>query len=295
MDVTVAHLRSFLAVAEELHFGRAAERLNVSPSSLSEHVAALERRLGKTLFQRTSRNVSLSAEGRQLIPLAENAVRAVDDVIFWARSDIGRPELRIGIAVFSTQSRQILTAARNEMPEIEWHIKQLGFSDPYRALLDRTVDCALIPGAGTVPPTIHATPLWSDPCVLIVADSHPLAARESVTVAELVDQTFVTVGDARTSDRWLGDVLRDAPRTLPTAHNFDEVLELCAAGIGVNVAGALGARIYQRPGVRFVPIADLDDRPTHLCVGAGRSTPALRRFTRLAVRVAQSASSGFAE
>ncbi|MQY24181.1 LysR substrate-binding domain-containing protein [Nocardia macrotermitis] len=292
MDVTVAHLRSFLAVAEELHFGRAAERLNVSPSSLSEHVATLERRLGRTLFVRTSRSVSLSGDGKQLIPLARNAVRAVDEVVGWARSDQGA-ELRVGVAVFSPQSRAILTAARAEMPEIQWQVKQLGFSDPYRALLDRTVDCALIPDDGAVPEAIRATPLWTDSCVLIVADGHPLASREAVTVAELVDQTFVTVSDARTSDRWLGDALRDAPRTLPIAHNFDEVLELCAAGIGVNIAGAHGSHIYQRPGVRFVPISDLDERPTHLCVGVQQSTPALRRFTKLAVRVAR--SSGFAE
>lgn len=141
------------------------------------------------------------------------------------------------------------------------------------------------------PRRVHATALWSDSCVLIAADSHPLADRDSVSVADLTDQTFVTVGDASTSDYWLGEALRDAPRTLPIARSFDEILELCAAGIGVNVAGAAGSHIYRRPGVRFVPISDLDERPTYLCVAKGRSSVALRRFAKLAV----SASSGFTE
>lgn len=280
-------------MAEELHFGRAAERLNVSPSALSEHVATLERRFGRTLFVRTSRSVNLSHDGAALLPLAQRAVRAVDDVVIWAHSGMDRPRIRVGISVFSPAFRAIFAAAHHEMPEIDWQVTQLGLVDPFRALRDGETDCALIPVSGAPPPRIIATPLWTDACVLIVAEDHPLAARDEVQIADLLDQTFVTVGDNATSDRWLGAALVDAPRTLPIAHNFDEVIELCAAGIGVNIAGASGALLYQRPGVRFIPISDLDERPTYLCIARGRSTAMLRQFTELAVRVA--GSSGFAE
>ncbi|BBY17000.1 LysR family transcriptional regulator [Mycolicibacterium litorale] len=286
MDVTVAHLRSFLAVAEELHFGRAAEALRVSPSSLSEHIATLERRTGRALFTRTSRSVALTDDGRRLIPLAQRAVGAMDDVLQWARSDGDRIRLRIGLSVFSPRFRAILAEAHRQFSEIVWEVRQFGFAEPYRPLLTGEVDCAVIPEAAPPPATVAATTLWTEACLLVVADSHPLAARDRVTVDDLTDQTFVGVGDASTFDHWLGDALRDAPRTLSIARNFDEVLELCAAGIGVNVAGAAAAEMYHRPGVRFVPIADLADRPTNLCVAKGRSSPALRKFIRLAVRVA---------
>lgn len=288
VDLTAAHLRSFLAVAEELHFGRAAEKLHVSPSSISEHVATLEHRIGKTLFNRTSRSVTLTEDGVRLLPLAQRAVSAMDEVVAWAKSDAERTSIRVGLAVFSTQFRAIYAAAHQGMPEIDWQITQLGFADPFRAVLDGDVDCALIPAAAPLPRRILATPLWADSCVLIVAETHRLADRTAVGVSELLDETFITVGDASTSAHWLGSVLRDAPRTLPIARNFDEVLELCAAGVGVNVAGASGAEIYQRPGVRFVPISDLEDRMTYLCVAKGRSSAAIRRFTRLAARVAGS-------
>lgn len=285
--MTVAHLRSFLAVAEELHFGRAADALRVSPSSLSEHIATLERRTGRTLFLRTSRSVALTDDGRHLVPLARQAVAAMDEVVRWARSDTERVRVSIGLSVFSPRFRAILAEGRRQMAEIDWRIAQLGFTDPYRALLDGEVDCALIPDVASPPPTVTARTLWTEPCLLVVAEDHPLADRAVVEVADLTDQTFVAVGDTSTSDRWLGDVLRDAPRTLPVARTFDEVLELCAAGIGVNVAGASAAEMYQRPGVRFIPIGDLADRPTNLCLLKGRADPVLRRFADLAVRVSR--------
>lgn len=286
MDVTVAQLRSFLAVAEELHFGRAAERLRVSPSSLSEHVATLERRVGRPLFHRTSRAVVLTDDGKALLPLAHRAVDALDDVTRWARTDTGRSVVRIGVSVFSPRSRTIFAAAHREIPEIDWQLEHLGFGNPFRALRDGTVDCALVPMNGPAPADVTAVELWTEACVLIVADSHPLAARDSVRLADIRDQTFITVADETMSDDWLGDALHDAPRTLPIARSFDEVVELCAAGSGVNVAGASAAQMYQRPGVRFLPIDDLGVRPTYLCVANGRSTPALRRFSTLARRVA---------
>lgn len=282
--MTVAHLRSFLAVAEELHFGRAAQTLRVSPSSLSDHIATLERRTGRALFVRTSRSVTLTDDGVRLLPLAQRAVETMDDVLRWARPDSRRTQLRIGLSVFSPRFRTILSEAHRQMSEVDWQVIQLGFAEPYRALLDGEVDCALIPGAAPPPVTVTATTLWTESCLLVVAESHPLASHSTVEVADLTDQTFVAVGDAPTSDHWLGDVLRGAPRTLPIARNFDEVLELCAAGIGVNVAGASAAQMYQRPGVRFIPIADLADRPTNLCVVKKRSSAAVRQFTRLAVR-----------
>jgi DNA-binding transcriptional LysR family regulator len=288
VDVTVAHLRSFLAVADELHFGRAADALRVSPSALSEHVATLERRVGKALFLRTSRSVELTDDGRRLLPLAQRVIAAMDDVVQWARATEDRVTLRVGTSVFSPRFRDILSTARREIPEIDWQIAQLGFADPYRPLLDGEVDCAMVPAATAPPARVDAAPLWTEPCLLVVAEDHPLAARAAVGVADLLEETFVAVADVPTSDHWLGDQLRRAPRTLPVARNFDEVLELCAAGVGVNVAGASAAQMYQRPGVRFVPIDDLAERPTYLCVLEGRSTPELRRFTELAVRVSQS-------
>ncbi|MGX7697048.1 LysR family transcriptional regulator [Gordonia polyisoprenivorans] len=104
MDLTIVHLRYFLAVAEELHFTRAAQRLHISAPSLSQQIQQLERRTGVTLFRRTSRQVELTADGAALVPLARDAVAAMDTVIAWADSSGTASVLRIGIAASSEMS-----------------------------------------------------------------------------------------------------------------------------------------------------------------------------------------------
>jgi DNA-binding transcriptional LysR family regulator len=268
MDLTIHHLRCFLAVAQELHFGRAASRLHLSPSSLSEQVSALERRLARPLFQRSSRSVELTAQGRELLPLARKAVAAMDEVLGWGGGAAADPRIRVGLMVSSPQFRTIMSAAARELPAVRWEIRQLGFLGSYDALAAAEVDCAFVAEVGQAPaPQFEPVRLWDEGCTLVVAEHHRLAGRGSVRLADLAGETFVAVEDEALSSQWLSAVAApDGPglRTLPVARSFEEVLELCGAGLGVNIAGAPPCTTY-------------------LCLRSGKRPAQLQRFVQLAV------------
>lgn len=290
MDLTVHHLRCFLAVADELHFGRAAAYLHLSPSSLSEQISVLERRLSRPLFHRSSRRVELTEAGRQLLPVARQAVAAMDDVVAWAEDFGTATVLRVGLMVSSPGFRRVMAAAVQRMPRVQWQVRQLGFVGCYEALVRSEVDCAFVVEIGEAPKgDVETLPLWEEGCVAVVAEGHRLAERRSVTLAELAGERFVAVQDEATSSRWLKAVAapgRSALKVLPVARGFEEVLELVGAGVGVNMAGSAAIESYGRPGLRFVPIGDAPTARTYLCLRPGHRPAALEEFARLAVATA---------
>lgn len=289
MNLTIHQLRCFLTVAQELHFGRAAQQLHLSPSSLSEQISALERRLSRNLFHRTSRTVELTDHGRELAPRARAVVEAMDQVLTWARDDSGPAHIRVGLMVSSPGFRAILAAGAREMPDVHWEIRQLGFLGAYKALAQAEVDCIFVSEIGEAPvPEFTSIPLWEEGCALVLHEQHRLAGRSSVRLAELAGETFVTVADEAAAARWLTAVTAAdtaEPRSLPVAHNFEEVLELCGAGLGVNIAGESARATYDGPGIRFVPIQDAPRATTYLYLrGDNRAAP-VEDFARLALDV----------
>lgn len=134
MDVSAQHLRCFLAVAEELNFTRAAARLHLSPSTASEQITLLERRLGRSLFLRSSRSVRCTPAADELLPLARRAVAALDAVVAWATEPDTGSTVVVGVMASSEQFRTLLTAARAAAPGADWRIRQLGFQPPFEAL-----------------------------------------------------------------------------------------------------------------------------------------------------------------
>ncbi|TQN28393.1 DNA-binding transcriptional LysR family regulator [Haloactinospora alba] len=285
MDLTIHHLRCFLAVAQELHFGNAAALLRLSPSALSEQISSLERRLSRPLFDRSSRTVELTDHGRELLPLARRTVAAMDDVLDWGRGDTATPSIRVGLMVSSPGFRTIMATAAREMPHVRWQIRQLGFLGCSEALANGGVDCVFAVEIGRTPaPEFESLLLWEEACVLVTPEQHRLADRTSVRLDELAEETFVSTEDETASQRWLSSVTVDgtAPRLLPVARNFEEILESCSAGQGVNIAGESARETYSRPGVRFIPIVDSPPAATYLYLRRGRHPSPLERFARMA-------------
>lgn len=291
MDLTIHHLRCFLAVARELHFGRAATQLHLSPSALSEQISNLEGRLSHPVFHRSSRTVELTEYGQRLLPLAQEAAAAMDKVLEWGDRAAEEAHLRVGLMVSSTAFRTIMAAAAQQMPRVQWDIRQLGFLHCFDALEKNEVDCAFIIDLGLEPsPRFRSVPLWQEPCVLVASEQHPLAGRETVRLADLAEETFVTIRDTEASTRWFGALngLNGEPRMLAVARNFEEVLELCSAGLGVNIAGIAAADTYTRPGLRFIPIEDAPPATTSLFLRSGTPSPTLDHFIGLATALAGS-------
>ncbi|MBF6328273.1 LysR family transcriptional regulator [Nocardia transvalensis] len=287
MDITVQQARSFLAVAEELNFTRAAHRLHVSPSSLSELVATLERRVDRRLFHRTSRLVELTEAGRALRPLALRLVAAADAVNEWA-SALPPVTVRLGLTVSSPQFRDLFTALTLQRPQVRWRVRYLPFGQGYPALSEGTVDCLFIAEPRRPPAWAEAIPLWSEDVVVVMSEAHPLASRPELSLDDLAGETFVTAEDVQDSEHWLAGIRPggDEPRVLPAAATLDEVLDLCGAGLGVNIAGSAAPYTYARQGIRYVPLRGLAPRTTYLCLRREPRSPELAHLTRISRRAA---------
>ena len=294
MDVTAHQLRCFLTVAEELHFGHAAARLGLRSSSLSEQIATLERKLSRPLFRRSSRNVELTEDGRQLVPLAKESVAAMNAVLAWAEDVAAMADLRVGLMVSHPTSRRILATAAEQMTQVTWHIRQLGFSECYEALLQGDVDCVFVTEIGDAPDLdIEILPLWEEGCVVILSEGHRLAGRTSVELADLAEEVFISDEGRGAPSRWLVAATAPSgftPRLLPVARGVEEVLSLVGAGLVINIAGASARETYARPDLRFVPVIDVPAATTYLCLLPGRLSGVLEKFTRLAVAMAHARS-----
>jgi DNA-binding transcriptional LysR family regulator len=293
VDVSITALQSFCVLAEELHFGKAAARLRMASPSLSQQIARLESQLGVRLFDRTPRKVVLTEAGRELLPLALEARRAHGAVLDWASARSARAEQRLRVGVVAAGAGELTTAVLAEavqrMPGLRLEMRRLGFFDAPAELLAGTVDVAFAPAPLPLPPGVRAREVAEEGRVLVVARDHPLAGRSSVGIAELSDETFIAPagGEQAVLDWWLVDPRPDGrhPRRGPVADDIEGILELCAAGVGVNIAAASVEGHYRRDQVAFVPIRDIPPASIVLLVLEGRDEPEVLAFERIALEL----------
>ena len=274
MDVPIHTLRYFCVLADELHFAAAAARLNISSPSLSQQIARLEATVGARLFERTSRSVSLTEVGAELLPHARAAVEAHDDVVHWIATRWRAPDrvLRIGLVAAGAGplTTAAISSAVEQIPDLRLEMRRVGFFDAEAELMAGRVDAVFAPAPLAVDPArVTAAPLWTEPRVLVTSSSHRLAGRTSVSIDETRDETFIVVsgGDPEILAWWLVDPRPDGshPRRGPAAEDIDGILELCAAGVGVNIAAASAATHYRRPELAFIPIDDIEPATVLLC------------------------------
>ena len=198
VDVELRQLATFVAVAEDGSFTRAADRLHVVQSAVSAGVRKLEDELGANLFDRSTHHVELTDSGRALLPAARAtlaAAQAARDAV-----DEARGGLR-GKVVLGTMQAQgmraidlagLLAAFRAHHPGVEVAIRHSGGStEMAREVLDGRMDLAFVALPGRAPPGLKLIPLASEPIMLAVPAGHPLARRARVELASLRDQTLV--------------------------------------------------------------------------------------------------------
>ncbi|WP_263384728.1 LysR substrate-binding domain-containing protein [Granulicella arctica] len=259
-DVELRHLRYFVAVAEELHFGRAAERLHLSQPPLSQQIRSLESILGYTLFIRTSRSVKLTAAGEAYLERARRTLRNVQRDIEETRS-IGQGEVGslhigfVGSAVLTTLPA-IFRAYRNAYPRVHLHLHESFTADVMQGLENRTLDAGILRDGDAVK-TLHVTTLFSEPYVAVLPTSHPCAHQKTISPGSLRDDPFVyyprTAG-ARAFEKplTLFEEHGFRPRIVQEASHWLTILSLVGAGLGVSVAPACVERIAV-PGVVCIP------------------------------------------
>ncbi|KQV06251.1 LysR family transcriptional regulator [Leifsonia sp. Root112D2] len=291
MDVPIHVVRYFCVLAEELHFGRAAERLSITPPSLSQQISRLEQQIGVKLFDRSSRKVELTAYGSDLLPLARRVQDDHDQILSWARSvrrDRDAPVLKVGLVAASagTLTTAAIAATMNAFPNARIEMRRLGFFDVIDDLEAGRVDVVFGPGPIQVPPRIRSEPIWREPRILVTRSDHRFADRESISILETNDEVFVAVTDGRPEvvDWWLVDPRPDGsrPKRGLTADSVDGLFELVAAGAGVNIAGQSAARQYRRDELAFIPFDDIEPATILLFSLGDTQNPMVKAFRETA-------------
>jgi DNA-binding transcriptional LysR family regulator len=260
----IGELEAFLAVAEERHFGRAAERLLLSPSRVSQLIRRLEGRVGAPLFERTTRRVELTVLGAELYPGLDRIYGELCSVLRQAQAATQpiQGTLRIGYLTHARDAAFARLAARfgERYPACRLSTVDITGGAYFELLRTGQIDVALGRFDTGLPDDLEAGPVMaSEPWVLGVAAGHPLAGQDGVSVEELGSYPIFGVPDTLTGalHNPLYPVATPAGRPLTyrgTARSFAEVLDLVAAGENVFPASASFPSYYGHPGVRFVPL-----------------------------------------
>lgn len=245
------HLRYFVHVAEELHFGRAAVRLGISQPPLSQQIQALEHELGVQLFARTNRHVELTDVGRLFLPEARatlaQADRAVDVARRAQRGEIGR--LAIGMSAstpFADTIQRAIFAFRAAYPKVEVQLAELPAARQIELVNERQLDVGFIRSRQLplLPDTVSASELFTDGLIVALRGDHRLARREGpIPFAELADDRFVLYprGHGADFNDQLAEMARAAGFELKIsqeARELSTLLGLVGAGFGVTVVSA---------------------------------------------------------
>jgi len=276
--VQLHQLTYVLAVAEERHFTRAAERLHLAQPSLSRQVRLLERELGVLLFHRGPGQglVTLTSDGEALMPFVRRVVADVEATSAEARALRGMARGRLSIGATPSLITRVLAPALVEFhashPGIDLLVVEAGSRELVRQLASGEVDLALVVLPIT-DPLVATVALFDDPLVLAVAPDHPLAGRHRVGVTELDGLALVMFREGYDLRAVTLAACRDAgvtPRLVSQGGEMDGVLAFVAAGLGAAVVPAiampagstLSAIPFKRPGLsRTVALAHREDRP----------------------------------
>ncbi|MFB7719281.1 LysR family transcriptional regulator [Nocardia sp. NPDC056100] len=288
-------IETFLALAEELHFRRASERLGLSTGRVSQTVKRLERRVGVPLFDRTSRQVALTATGQRLRddlqPAYESVQRAVARAIEFGRGITCTLHIGYSTPWVADLLGPAADAFRVQRPDCEITIHEVQVGNPLGGLRSGDLDLQI----SEFP--VHETGLaigpvvLTEPRALMVPARHPLARRDTVSLEDLADVPLVSIHGA-VPGYWLDAHLplhtpsgRPIPQG-PTATYWTEIPTLVAAGRGVSPVAACARLYYSRPGIAFVPFRDAPPIEYGLLRPIGRDSAPLRTFITMLLEVA---------
>jgi DNA-binding transcriptional LysR family regulator len=260
------HLRYFIAVAENLHFGRAAEALGISQPPLSQQIQALEQEVGARLFDRTNRRVALSEAGRLFLDEARQVLAQVDKAADVARrAQLGElGELKIGFtssAPFNSSISSAIHAFRRAFPAVHLHLREMSSQEVADALQEGTLEVGFMRPLPLVD-TLHAVELSREPLVAVLNASHSLAIRASggVHLAQLAEEPFVFFPRSYGSGLYaqllaLAQAAGFSPHFAQEASEPMTIIGLVSAGLGVSVLPA-SYRSIRIAGVVYVPLLD---------------------------------------
>lgn len=281
------HLRCFLAVAEELHFARAAEKLHIEQSPLSRTIKELEEDLGEQLFIRTSRSTRLTRAGKlflEHVPRIFTALQQARDSVQAAANGF-HGQLRIALSDGITPSRlpTLLALCRQEEPEIEIRLFEVPLSQQIKGLHDDLYDVGFSQ-SDEVGEGITAEAVWSDVLMVAVPARHPLLRHKRIPLEDVLRHPLVLCdpqvceGYTRQVDRVLRRMDME-PLIAERVTSFDLMMALVAAGFALGLAGAPHIASSRESGVVARPLAGRSPMlTTYVLHREGESSDSLARF-----------------
>lgn len=280
------HLRYFLAVAEELHFARAAERLHIEQSPLSRAIKELEEELGVALFARTTRSTRLTRAGAlflEHVPRVFAALQQARESVKAAANGF-HGQLRVALSD-GTQSRlpSLLALCRQDEPEVEIRLFEVPLSQQIKGLHDDLYDVGFAQ-SDEVGDSIVATAVWSDPLMVAVPARHDLLKHKRIPLEEILRFPLV-LGDPQACEghvRQIERVLRRVdmePLVVERVTSFDLMMTLVSAGFALGLAGEARITASRESGVVARPLAGRSPvLTTYLLRPAGATPETLSRF-----------------
>ena len=261
------HLRYFACVAEELHFGRAAQRLGMSQPPLSQQIRALEEELGVQLLERTSRRVRLMEAGRQFLPEARATLAQADLAARTARSahrgDVGRLRLGFSTSVpFIPRVVDALSRFRQAYPQVSLELDELTRDEQLSRLEQGLLDVAILRtfSKPDLPANMQSLRIQRDGVILAMRQDHALAQRtDALTLDDLRGEPLILFGavnGAGFNERLIEQcrALGFAPNVAIETASFATLLGLTAAGLGITIL----SRSFMRLNVETLAFKPLD-------------------------------------
>jgi len=235
------HLRYFVTVAEELHFGRAAEKLFISQPPLSQQIQQLEREIGALLFRRTNRRVELTAAGAAFLEDARQILVSVETAVLTARrtekGEIGW--VGVGFSASATYDLlpDVLHHFRDRYPEVDLSLYELTAAEQTIALREKTIHIGFARPYVQVT-LVHVEAVLRESLIAALPESHPLAAIPTLHLAQLACEAFI--GFPPLPKPSYADIIRAAceeagfaPRIAQEVREMQTAISLVAAGIGI--------------------------------------------------------------
>ncbi|WP_238485973.1 LysR substrate-binding domain-containing protein [Rahnella perminowiae] len=240
------HLRCFIAVAEELHFARAAERLHIEQLPLSRAIKELEEDLGAQLFVRTTRNTRLTRAGKlflEHVPSVFTALQQARDSVQAAANGF-HSQLRVALSdgIPPSHFSTFLALCREEEPEIEIRLSEIPLAQQIKGLHDDLYDVGFA-RSDEVGDGITAQAIWDDPLMVAVPSRHPLLTYKRIPLEEVLRHPLV-LGDANTCEGYSRQIERvlqrvdQEPLIAERVASVDLMMAMVAAGFALGLAGA---------------------------------------------------------
>lgn len=288
MSIDLRHLRAFAALGKELHFGRAAEALNIAQPALSKIIQQIEAEIGTPLLLRTTRRVELTEAGKTFLAETDSIVAQIDHAISAARHAARgmRGELRIAYTDFAINGRlpHFLRDFAGIHPDIRLNLIHMPTTRQHIALLQDTIDIGFMIGEFSQS-TTSSLVFDEDDYVALLPSAHPLCAEPSLRLAQLAGEKFVL----GTGDNWeafrnrlFGECRNRGffPDIVLEASNSEGIIGLVVAGVGVTIYSSC-VRSIPRHGVEVRPLVDVTTKlPVVAVWNRGNTSPVLDTFLK---------------